>query len=170
MDAVVAISLLRMAAADLTMEPWQRSPDACLVQLGLDSLSAGIEAPSLPPLAGRALGEYPQARELFDLLLEELGLLPLTWEDPAKARWAAAHWWARQIAARRLDPVHGAKLIHAEAAAELDRPARAAAHRRPGESARPAERSTSGPAARARPGHLRGAGLSAAEAHRDHGL
>ncbi|MFJ6838502.1 hypothetical protein [Streptomyces sp. NPDC091209] len=28
MDAVVAISLIRMAAADLAMEPWQRPQDA----------------------------------------------------------------------------------------------------------------------------------------------
>ncbi|GAB7028587.1 hypothetical protein AB0G35_34485 [Streptomyces sp. NPDC021749] len=122
MDAVVAISLIRMAAADLAMEPWQRPSDAYLVQLGLDALMADIEAPSLPLLAGLARGEYPQARELFDLVLEELGLLPLTSEDLAKARWTAARWWAGQIVACQLDPVHGAKLIHEEAAAELDYP------------------------------------------------
>ncbi|MFJ1831341.1 hypothetical protein ACIOG9_43215, partial [Streptomyces sp. NPDC088178] len=117
MDAVVAISLIRMAAADLAMEPWQRPSDAYLVQLGLDALMADIEAPSLPLLAGLARGEYPQARELFDLVLEELGLLPLISEDLAKARWTAAQWWAGQIVACQLDPVHGAKLIYEEAAA-----------------------------------------------------
>jgi hypothetical protein len=121
-DAVVAISLIRMAAADLAMEPWQRPSDAYLVQLGLDALMADIEAPSLPLLAGLARGEYPQARELFDLVLEELGLLPLTSEDLAKARWTAAQWWAGQIVACQLDPVQGAKLIYEEAAAELDYP------------------------------------------------
>jgi hypothetical protein len=104
------------------MEPWQRPSDAYLVQLGLDALMADIEAPSLPLLAGLARGEYPQARELFDLVLEELGLLPLTSEDLAEARWTAARWWAGQIVACQLDPVHGAKLIHEEAAAELDYP------------------------------------------------
>ena len=122
MDAVVAISLIRMAAADLAMETWQRPSDAYLVQLGLDALMADIEAPSLPLLAGLARGEYSQARELFDLVLEELGLLPLTSEGLAEARWTAAHWWAGQIVACQLDPVHGAKLIHQEAAAELDYP------------------------------------------------
>ncbi|MEW2514496.1 hypothetical protein [Streptomyces sp. NPDC046870] len=122
MDAVVAIALMRMAAADLAMEPWQRPSDAHLVQLGLDALMAGVEAPSLPLLAGLARGEHPQARELFGLVLEESGLLPMTPEDLAKARWTAARWWARQIAAGRLDPVHGAKLIHTEAAAELGHP------------------------------------------------
>ncbi|MFI7316894.1 hypothetical protein [Streptomyces venezuelae] len=122
MDATAAISLIRMAAADLTLAPWQRPSDAYLVQLGLDALMADIETPSLPLLAGLARGEHPQARELFDLVLEELSLLPLTAEDLAKARWTAAQWWARQIVACRLDPVHGAKLIYEEAAAELDYP------------------------------------------------
>ncbi|QEV37496.1 hypothetical protein CP978_02075 [Streptomyces nodosus] len=122
MDAVVAVSLIRMAAADLTMAPWQRPSDAYLVQLGLDALMADIEAPSLPLLAGLARGEYPQARELFDLVLEESGLLPLASEDLAKARWTAARWWADQIVACQLDPVQGAKLIYQESAAELDYP------------------------------------------------
>ncbi|MGW2031749.1 hypothetical protein [Streptomyces sp. NPDC001761] len=72
MDAVAAISLLRMAAADLAVEPWQRPSDAYLVELGLDALTAGVEVPSLPLLAGLARGECPQARELFDLVLEQL--------------------------------------------------------------------------------------------------
>ncbi|MFJ3310422.1 hypothetical protein ACIPSA_47100 [Streptomyces sp. NPDC086549] len=122
MDAAVAISLIRMAAADLTMEPWQRPLDAYLVQLGLDALMADIEAPSLPLLAGLVRGEYPQARELFDLVLEELGLLPLASEDLAKARWTAARWWAGQIVVCQLDPVRGAKLIYQESAGELDYP------------------------------------------------
>lgn len=122
MDAAVAISLIRMAAADLAGQPWQRPSDAYLVQLGLDALMAGIEAPSLYLLAGLARGEYPQARELFGLVLEELGLLPPASKDLAGARWTAARWWAGQIVACRLDPVHGAKLIHEEAAAELGYP------------------------------------------------
>ncbi|MEU9576456.1 hypothetical protein [Streptomyces chilikensis] len=122
MDTVVAISLIRMAAADLAMQPWQRPSDAHLVQLGLDALMAGIEAPSLPLLAGLAHGEHSQARELFGLVLEELDLLPSTSEDLARAWWVAARWWAGQIVACRLDPVHGVQLIHRESAAELDRP------------------------------------------------
>lgn len=122
MDAGDAISLIRMAAADLAMEPWQRPSDTHLVQLGLDSLMAGLETPSLPLLAGLARGEYFQARELFDLVLEELGLLPLDSDDLAKARWTAARWWADEIVACRLDPVHGANLIYLESAAELDYP------------------------------------------------
>ncbi|MYU07785.1 hypothetical protein GTY81_28755 [Streptomyces sp. SID8366] len=122
MDAVVATSLIRMAASDLTMTRWHRPSDAYLVQLGLDALMADIEAPSLPLLAGLARGEYHQARELFVLVLEELGLLSLASGDLAKARWTAARWWAGQIVAGQLDPVHGAELIYQESAAELDYP------------------------------------------------
>ncbi|GAA2766476.1 hypothetical protein GCM10010103_55170 [Streptomyces paradoxus] len=122
--AITALRLIRMAAADLAMAPWQRPRDADLVQLGLDALMTDIEAPSLPLLAGLARGEYPQARELFDLVLEELDLLPPTSDDLAKARWTAAQWWAGQIVTCQLDPVHGAKLIYEEAAAELDYPTR----------------------------------------------
>ncbi|WP_432012717.1 hypothetical protein [Streptomyces cucumeris] len=92
MDAAVAISLIRMAAADSLMEPWQGPSDTYLVQLGLDALMADIEAPLLPLLAGLARGEYPQTREPFDLVLEELGLLPLATDDLARARWTAARW------------------------------------------------------------------------------
>ncbi|MGW0562765.1 hypothetical protein ACWDZ4_19630 [Streptomyces sp. NPDC003016] len=104
------------------MEPWQRPSDAWLVQLGLDALMTGIESPSLPLLAGLARNEYSKAPELFDLVLGEMGLLPLASEDLAKARWTAARWWAGQIVARQLDPIRGAKLIWQESAAELDYP------------------------------------------------
>ncbi|MFF5402960.1 hypothetical protein ACFY8K_02330 [Streptomyces misionensis] len=55
-------------------------------------------------------------------MLDELGLLPLASEDLAEARWTAARWWAGRVVACQLDPVHGAKLIHEEAAAELGYP------------------------------------------------
>lgn len=93
-----------------------------MVQLGMDALLAGVEASSLSLLAGLTRSEYRAARELFGLVLEELGLLPLLAEDLADARWTAARWWARQIVACDLDPVHGAKLIWQEAAAELNYP------------------------------------------------
>jgi hypothetical protein len=90
--------------------------------LDTDALLANVEAPSLPRLAGLARNEYAEASELFDQVLDELGLLPLRARDIAEARWTAAFWWARQIVTRGLDPLHGAKLIWQEAAAELDHP------------------------------------------------
>jgi hypothetical protein len=121
-EAVGAVSLIRMAAANLAGEPWQRPSDACLVQVGLDALLVGVEAPSFFLPAGLARGEYPQARGLFGLVLQELGLLPPVSQDLGGARWTAAWWWAGQIVACRLDPGRGAKLIHEEAAAELGYP------------------------------------------------
>ncbi|WP_330461188.1 hypothetical protein OIB37_32570 [Streptomyces sp. NBC_00820] len=122
-DAAVAVSLIRMVAADrAAAAPWQRPSQARLVELGLDALMAGVEAPSLPWLAGLGRNEYWQAPELFDLVVEELGLLPSDSADLAAARWTAARWWAGQVVTRRLDPVRGAGLIWLEAAAELDYP------------------------------------------------
>ncbi|MFI8191929.1 hypothetical protein ACIF8T_24555 [Streptomyces sp. NPDC085946] len=81
-------------SSTLTEAPWERTRVERLPQWlhavrqydlpGLHALAAGIEAPSLPLLAGLARGEYPQARELFDLVLEELGLLPPTLKDLAE--------------------------------------------------------------------------------------
>ncbi|MEU5894474.1 hypothetical protein ABZ835_48090 [Streptomyces sp. NPDC047461] len=122
MDGKVAISLLQMAAADRTLAAWQRPSDAQLVQLGLDALMAGVESPSLALLAGLARNEFRLASELFDLATQELDLLPLLPDDLNRARWTAARWWAHQIAAGDLDPVHGANLIWLEAAAELGYP------------------------------------------------
>ncbi|MET7300364.1 hypothetical protein [Embleya sp. NPDC005575] len=122
MDAVVAIGLIRMAAADRVLAPWQRPSDERLVQLGLDALLADVEAPSLALLAGLGRNEYHEAPELFERVLEELGLLPLMPEDLAEARWIVALWWARRILERDLDPLCGAKLIRLEVAAELDYP------------------------------------------------
>ncbi|WP_354644551.1 hypothetical protein [Kitasatospora camelliae] len=122
-DAVVAMSLIRMAAADRALALWQRPSGERLARLGLDALLAGVDAPSLRLLAGLGRREYGEAPELFDRVLEELDLLPLLPEDLRTARWAAAGWWARRIVEREVDPLDGARLIWQEAAAELGYPA-----------------------------------------------
>ncbi|GGX76566.1 hypothetical protein [Streptomyces fructofermentans] len=121
MDAVAAVGLIRIAAAEVVLEPWQRPSDAWLVELGLDALMADVEAPSLPLLAGLARGEYTRARELFGHVVDELGLLPQGPEELAEARWTAARWWAAEIVAHQIDPVRGAVLIR-DQAAELGYP------------------------------------------------
>ncbi|MDI2131111.1 hypothetical protein [Yinghuangia seranimata] len=124
MDATVALSLLRLAAADLAGAAWQRPSDARLVELALDAVLAGVESPSLTRLAGLARGEHREARELFARAAEELGLVPLLPDVLDAARWEAALWWAGRIVDGTLDPVEGLTLIVREAAAELDYPAR----------------------------------------------
>lgn len=71
-----------------------------LIQAGLDALVAGVESPSLGMLAGLLQSEESEAPELFDQVLEELGLSFHPPADPRAAKWAAAYWIAGQIARR----------------------------------------------------------------------
>ncbi|GAA4887186.1 hypothetical protein GCM10023237_00340 [Streptomyces coeruleoprunus] len=93
-----------------------------LIQAGLDALIAGVESPSLAMLAGLLRSEEPDAPELFDQVLEELGLLFRPPADPRAAKWAMAYWIAGQIADGSLDPAAGTHLIWADIAYDLGRP------------------------------------------------
>lgn len=75
-----------------------------LIQAGLDALMAGVESPSLALPAGLLRSEEPEAPELFDQVLEELGLLFRPPANPQAAKWAMAYWIAGQIADGSLDP------------------------------------------------------------------
>ena len=68
-----------------------------LIQAGLEALLAGVESPSIPRLAGLGRREEPEAAELFDAALEELGLFFRPPTDPVEAKWAMAYWIAEQI-------------------------------------------------------------------------
>ena len=57
-----------------------------LIRLGLDALLAGIDAPSLPLLAGPTRAEEPEAQELFDLVMKELPLVPVDLPAERRAR------------------------------------------------------------------------------------
>ncbi|MER7541354.1 hypothetical protein ABTX77_42530 [Streptomyces sp. NPDC097704] len=93
-----------------------------LIQAGLDALLAGVESPSLAMLAGLLRSEEPEAPELFDHVLEELGLLFHPPADPRAAKWAMAYWIAGQIADGSLDPAIGTHLIWADIAYDLGYP------------------------------------------------
>lgn len=93
-----------------------------LIQAGLDALIAGVESPSLAVLAGLLRSEEPEAPELFDHVLEELGLLFHPPADPRAAKWAMAYWIAGQIADGSLDPATGTHLIWADIAYDLGYP------------------------------------------------
>lgn len=93
-----------------------------LIQAGLDALIAGVESPSLAMLAGLLRSEEPEAPELFDQVLEELGLLFHPPADPRAAKWALAYWIAGQIADGSLDPAAGTHLIWADIAYDLGYP------------------------------------------------
>ncbi|MFJ9448532.1 hypothetical protein ACIRRH_43070 [Kitasatospora sp. NPDC101235] len=93
-----------------------------LIQAGLNALLAGVETPSIPLLAGLGHNEESQARELFDRVLDELGLSFNPPADPTTARLALARWWAEQIVDGSLSPAVGADMIWVEVAVELGYP------------------------------------------------
>ncbi|MGP3979741.1 hypothetical protein [Streptomyces sp. KR80] len=93
-----------------------------LIQAALDALLAGVEAPSIPLLAGLGRREEHEAQELFDHVAEELGLGFTAPADPTAAKWALAYWLAAQIVDGSLDPAIGADLIWVEAAMDLGYP------------------------------------------------
>lgn len=93
-----------------------------LIQAGLDVLLADVDSPSLPLLAGLARREETEAPELFDQVLDELGLSFEPPADPTAAQWAPAFWLAEEITDGSLDPATGAELIWTEVAEALDYP------------------------------------------------
>ncbi|MET7568287.1 hypothetical protein ABZT04_07245 [Streptomyces sp. NPDC005492] len=82
-----------------------------LIQAGLDALLADVDSPSVPLLAGLARREEPDAPELFDQVLDELGLFFEPPADPTAAKWSLAYWLAEQIIDGSLAPSTGADLI-----------------------------------------------------------
>ncbi len=100
----------------------QRIGSDRLIQAGLDALVAGVDSPSLAMLAGLLRSEEPEAPELFDRVLEELGLRFYPPDDPLEAKWAMADWIAEQIADGSLDPATGTHLIWTDIAYDLGYP------------------------------------------------
>ncbi|WP_234438363.1 hypothetical protein [Streptomyces sp. NRRL S-340] len=93
-----------------------------LIQAGPDALIAGVRSPSLAVLAGLLRSEEPEAPQLFDQVLDELGLLFHPPADPRAAKWAMAYWVAGQIADGSLDPAVGTHHIWADIAYDLGYP------------------------------------------------
>ena len=80
-------------------------------------MSTARPSPSWPASHG---DEEPEAPELFDQVLDELGLSFEPPADPTAARWAHAFWLAEEITSGSLDPATGAELIWPEVAEVLD--------------------------------------------------
>ncbi|MEV6330449.1 hypothetical protein [Streptomyces sp. NPDC051909] len=93
-----------------------------LIRAGLDALIAGVDSPSLPELSGLLRSEEPEAPELFERVLDELGLAFRAPAEPRAAAWAFALWTAERMVDGSLDPASGAHLISAEIADDLGRP------------------------------------------------
>lgn len=82
----------------------------------------GLRVAHLPSWLASSGSEEPEAPELFDQVLEELGLIFHPPADPQAAKWAMASWIAGQIAEGTLDPATGTHLIWAEIAYDLGYP------------------------------------------------
>ncbi|MFF7750118.1 hypothetical protein ACFZCP_12805 [Streptomyces sp. NPDC007971] len=90
------------------------------IQTGLDALLAGVDTPSIALLAGLTRREEPEAPDLFDQVLDELGLHFEAPADPTAASRALIYWLAEQIVDGSLDPATGACQIWLEMLIELD--------------------------------------------------
>jgi hypothetical protein len=84
-----------------------------LIQLALDALLAGVDAPSLALLAGLGRAEEPRAGELFDRVAEELGLVPADLPPaPVDRAWALVRWWTQLMVDGTLDIPAAGSLIN----------------------------------------------------------
>ncbi|GLW35060.1 hypothetical protein [Actinoplanes regularis] len=98
----IAVQRLRMAAID-RLEGRHVGSDQ-LIQVGLDALLAGVDAPSLPLLAALGRSEEPDAPELFDRVVDELRLAPVYLPAEGVPRaWVLILWWARLMVDGDLD-------------------------------------------------------------------
>ncbi|MFD5426789.1 hypothetical protein ACFWI9_15075, partial [Streptomyces sp. NPDC127084] len=95
-------------------------PEAFVVSQIQTVSSHKLDQPAWAVHLGRH--EEPEAPELFDQVLEELGLIPELPTDGDEALWAMARWWAALIVEGKLDPAKGADLIWWRVAMELNYP------------------------------------------------
>lgn len=93
---------LRSAFVRLTVgqQPTEELPD-----LAAHALAEGIDSPALRELAGLGRADVREARELFLLAMEQLGV------DVPVSRWDAVRFWATEIVHGTLTPYEGARLI-----------------------------------------------------------
>jgi hypothetical protein len=80
-----------------------------LVEAALDALVAGVDAPSLPRLAGLECSAGEEADAVFTQVVCELGLeLP---EDATAARWQLVHGWLTAMVKGEMSPAVGGALV-----------------------------------------------------------
>lgn len=77
--------------------------------MAAQALAEGLDSPSLRELAGLSRGEYREARELLDQVVDELGLPKLPDDD--QAVWEVVRSYARCIVSGATAPVDGAHAI-----------------------------------------------------------
>lgn len=119
-EILAAIARLRAAALDRAAGRPVGSDK--LIQLGLDALLTGVDTLSLRMLAGLGRREEPEAQELFDATIDELGLRPQIPDDEVAALWLLARETAADIVSGKVSPLKGAETIWQDFADPLDFP------------------------------------------------
>ncbi len=82
-----------------------------LIRVALDALLAGVDTPAIRRLAGLTRAEEPEAHDLFEEVVGELGLAPALPGHPDDARWALARWFCELIVGGDLSPPEGGRLV-----------------------------------------------------------
>lgn len=80
-----------------------------LIRLALDALISGVDTPALRRLAGLTRAEEPDAHDLFEEVIRELGLAPP--DTPMEATWELVRWWCRLMVDGDLSPEEGGRLV-----------------------------------------------------------
>ncbi|MDQ3790346.1 MAG: hypothetical protein M3422_24290 [Actinomycetota bacterium] len=82
-----------------------------LIRVALDALLAGVDTAALRRLAGLTRAEEPEAHDLFEEVVDELGLAPMLPDHPDDARWALVRWFCELIVGGDLSPQEGGRLV-----------------------------------------------------------
>ncbi|WP_254552196.1 hypothetical protein [Kitasatospora sp. MMS16-BH015] len=119
-SAEEALTDLRMLALERALG--RRVGADKLIEAGLVALVLDVDSPALRRLAGLGRSEEAEAEELFEQVMEELGLLAGLPAEETEIRWALARWWLTLIAEGAVHPATGADLLRREAWWRLDCP------------------------------------------------
>ncbi len=93
-----------------------------LIQAALDAVLAGVDGLTLAQLAGLGRREEPDAYDLFDQVVDELGLRADLPADVVEARWSLVRWWCRMVVDGDVAPEVGGSWVWRDAWEALGHP------------------------------------------------
>jgi hypothetical protein len=94
-------------------------PSEDLPLIATNALLRGVDSQSLRELAGTRLEDYQDARDLFEKVCDELGIIKPT---PEEARWQLVYEWAAAVTSGAMTPIDAARRIWWDGWEELGRP------------------------------------------------
>jgi hypothetical protein len=93
-----------------------------IIETALRALLDGVDAPSLPLLAGLSRRDESDAHVLFVAVVSELDLAPQGPIDTRSARWLLVRWLCEDIVGKRVEPESAGRLIWYDGWNELGYP------------------------------------------------